>query len=55
MVIKAVDLVTEWLRLRPLAMEDIHAIFAIAQEKQSIEDFQYAAHSLEDVRSCLER
>lgn len=47
-------LATRRLALEPLGLDDIPAIFEIAREKQSIEDYQYVARSLDDVRAWLE-
>ncbi|MFL7810154.1 MAG: GNAT family N-acetyltransferase [Anaerolineae bacterium] len=47
-------LVTDRLALDPLTTDDILAIFEIAREKESIEDYQYAARSLDEVRAWLE-
>ena len=44
---------TERLVLRPLTTADIPAIFKIARDKQSIEDFQYVATKVEDVEKWL--
>jgi RimJ/RimL family protein N-acetyltransferase len=54
MAVTATTIVTERLTLEPLALADMQAIYDIAQEKKSIEDFQYVAHSLDDVKSWLE-
>jgi [ribosomal protein S5]-alanine N-acetyltransferase len=53
-MITATTIVSKRLRLEPLTLADVHAIYDIAREKKSIEDFQYVAHSLEDVKSWLE-
>ncbi len=45
---------TQWLTLEPLKLDDIHAIYEIAREKESIEDFQYVADSIDDVKAWLE-
>jgi RimJ/RimL family protein N-acetyltransferase len=50
----ATDLVTKRLTLEPLKLADTQAIYEIAREKESIEDFQYVAHSLDDVKAWLE-
>lgn len=49
----ATNLETERLTLEPLKLTDIPAIYDIAKEKQSIEDFQYVAHSIDDVKAWL--
>ncbi len=51
---KAIPLHTERLFLDPLTSADFDDIFRIAQEKRSIEDFQYVASKPEDVRAWLE-
>ena len=50
----ATHLDTPRLTLKPLESADIAAIYNIAKEKKSIEDFQYVAHSLDDVKEWLE-
>lgn len=45
---------TRRLRLELLTMADLPAIYELARDRKTIEDFQYAAHSLEDVRAWLE-
>lgn len=45
---------TERLTLDPLTVADITAIFEIAREKESIEDYQYVARSLDDAKAWLE-
>lgn len=50
----ATKLGTPRLTLEPLQLSDLQAIYDIAKEKQSIEDFQYVASSIEDVRAWLE-
>lgn len=50
----AVQLKTERLILDPLKPSDLEDIYRIAQDERSIEDFQYAAESLEDVKLWLE-
>lgn len=54
MMITATDLVTKRLALEPLTLADTQAIYELAREKKSIEDFQYVAHSLDDVKAWLE-
>lgn len=54
MVVTPTIIVTERLTLTPLTLADAQAIYDIAQEKESIEDFQYVAHSLDDVKRWLE-
>ena len=50
----ATKLGTPRLTLEPFQLSDLQAIYDIAKEKQSIEDFQYVASSIEDVRAWLE-
>ncbi|WP_299493783.1 GNAT family protein [Acaryochloris sp. IP29b_bin.137] len=50
----ATTLCTQRLTLEPLTLADIQAIYAIAKERQSIEDFQYVASSVDDVKAWLE-
>ncbi|MEM9219565.1 MAG: GNAT family protein [Cyanobacteria bacterium P01_F01_bin.150] len=50
----AIKLVTERLTLKPLTLADLQSIYDIAQEKRSIEDFQYVACSMDDVKAWLE-
>ena len=50
----AAKLGTPRLTLEPFQLSDLQAIYDIAKEKQSIEDFQYVASSIEDVRAWLE-
>ena len=50
----ATKLGTKRLTLEPLKLTDMQAIYDIAQEKQSIEDFQYVARSVDDVKAWLE-
>lgn len=45
---------TKRLILEPLTLADTQAIYDIAKERQSIEDFQYVACSIDDVKSWLE-
>ena len=47
-------LCTQRLTLDPLQLDDLQAIYDIAKEKKSIEDFQYAARSLDDVKTWLQ-
>ena len=47
------EIVTDRLTLVPLTLADLNPIYDIAREKQSIEDFQYVAHSLDDVKAWL--
>jgi RimJ/RimL family protein N-acetyltransferase len=47
-------ILTQRLSLIPLDLSDLKSIYQIAREKRSIEDFQYAAHTVEDVRAWLE-
>lgn len=49
----AVKLQTERLILDPLKPSDLEEIYSIARDGRSIEDFQYAAESLEDVKLWL--
>ncbi len=51
---KATQLHTERLMLDPLELGDIPAIYEIAKERRSIEDFQYVANNLGDVKAWLE-
>ena len=50
----ATKLGTKRLTLEPLTLADIEAIYNIAKERQSIEDFQYVAYSVDDVKVWLE-
>ena len=50
----ATEITTERLILTPLTTADLPAIFNIAQHKESIEDFQYAAETIDDVKKWLE-
>ncbi|MEM9004373.1 MAG: GNAT family N-acetyltransferase [Cyanobacteria bacterium P01_F01_bin.86] len=50
----ATNLCTQRLTLAPLKLADMPAIYDIAKEKESIEDFQYVAGSLDDVKAWLE-
>lgn len=54
MTVTATTIVTKRLTLEPLTLADVQAIYEIAQEKESIEDFHYVAHSLDDVKRWLE-
>jgi ribosomal-protein-alanine N-acetyltransferase len=54
MVVATPRLVTARLALEPLGLDDIPAIFEIAREKESIEDYQYVVRSLEEIRAWLE-
>ncbi|MEM9907649.1 MAG: GNAT family protein [Cyanobacteria bacterium P01_D01_bin.44] len=45
---------TKRLTLTPLTLADMQAIYDIAKERRSIEDFQYVACSIEDVKAWLE-
>ncbi|MEM9266073.1 MAG: GNAT family N-acetyltransferase [Cyanobacteria bacterium P01_F01_bin.13] len=47
-------LYTKRLVLEPLELADVQAIYDIAKERKSIEDFQYVADNLNDVRAWLE-
>ena len=49
----ATKLGTKRLTLEPLTLADMTAIYDIAQERQSIEDFQYVASSVDDVKAWL--
>lgn len=49
-----VNLYTKRLVLEPLKLADIPAVYEIAKERQSIEDFQYVANSIDEVRDWLE-
>ncbi len=53
-MVTATKIVTKRLSLDPLALIDMEAIYHIARDKRSIEDFQYVAHRLEDVKAWLE-
>ncbi|MEO0538708.1 MAG: GNAT family N-acetyltransferase [Cyanobacteria bacterium P01_A01_bin.123] len=50
----AINLRTKRLTLEPLKLADMPAIYNIAKERKSIEDFQYVADSLDDVKDWLE-
>lgn len=50
----ATKLATKRLTLEPLTLSDMQAIYDIAKERQSIEDFQYVAYSVDDVKAWLE-
>ncbi|MEO1352146.1 MAG: GNAT family N-acetyltransferase [Cyanobacteria bacterium J06635_15] len=50
----AINLRTKRLTLEPLKLADMLAIYDIAKERKSIEDFQYVANSLDDVKDWLE-
>ncbi|MEO1125653.1 MAG: GNAT family N-acetyltransferase, partial [Cyanobacteria bacterium J06639_16] len=50
----AINLRTKRLTLEPLKLADMLAIYDIAKERKSIEDFQYVADSLDDVKDWLE-
>ena len=50
----ATKIETKRLTLEPLKLADMQAIYDIAQERQSIEDFQYVASSIDDVKAWLE-
>lgn len=50
----ATNLFTKRLILEPLTLVDIQAIYDIAKNKKSIEDFQYVASSVDDVKTWLE-
>ena len=54
MKIIAERIYTPNLVLDPLTLADMDAIFAIAREKNSIEDFQFVAKSIDDVKTWLE-
>lgn len=45
---------TERLTLDPATSGDLDEIFEIARDRESIEDFQYAAEGIEDVKAWLE-
>ncbi|MEM7029345.1 MAG: GNAT family N-acetyltransferase [Chloroflexota bacterium] len=53
-MVTATTIITKRLTLEPLTLDDVQAIYKIAQDKESIEDFQYVAHSLDDVKRWLE-
>jgi ribosomal-protein-alanine N-acetyltransferase len=53
-MVMATTLHTQRLTLEPLQLDDVPNIYEIAKEKGSIEDFQYVAHSLDDVKAWLE-
>jgi hypothetical protein len=53
-MVTATTIFTKRLTLEPFTMADVQAIYEIAQEKKSIEDFRYVAHSLDDVKNWLE-
>ncbi|MEM9155563.1 MAG: GNAT family N-acetyltransferase, partial [Cyanobacteria bacterium P01_F01_bin.33] len=48
------NLYTKRLMLEPLKLADIPAVYEIAKDRQSIEDFQYVANSIDEVRDWLE-
>ncbi|MEM8809676.1 MAG: GNAT family protein [Cyanobacteria bacterium P01_G01_bin.38] len=50
----ATKLGTQRLTLEPMTLADMQAIYDIAKERQSIEDFQYVAWSIDDVKTWLE-
>ena len=50
----ATKLGTKRLTLEPLKLSDLQGIYDIAKERQSIEDFQYVASSVDDVKAWLE-
>lgn len=52
-MVVATNLETPRLILKPIEPSDIADIYEIAKEKKSIEDFQYVAHSLNDVQAWL--
>ncbi len=53
MVVPATEIVTARLTLVPLTLDDLQDIFAIARCKESIEDYQYVAQHLDDVKGWL--
>jgi ribosomal-protein-alanine N-acetyltransferase len=53
-MVTATQIVTRRLTLDPLTSADMEALYDIAREKKSIEDFQHVAHSLDDVKAWLE-
>ena len=53
-MVVATNLCTERLTLEPLTLDDTQAIYDIAKNKKSIEDFQYVASCLDDVKKWLE-
>jgi len=50
----AIELQSKRLRLTPLRLADIPAIYEIAKTRESIEDFQRQAESVDDVRAWVE-
>ena len=53
-MVTTTKIITNRLTLDPLELTDTEAIYQIAQDKRSIEDFQYVAQRLEDVKAWLE-
>lgn len=53
-MVVAISLDTPRLTLKPLTLSDMTAIYDIAKEKKSVEDFQHVAQSLNDVKGWLE-
>ena len=53
-MVKVKKIITDRLILDPLTIDDIEAIYELAKDKKSIEDFQYVANSVEDVKAWLE-
>ena len=53
-MVTATTIKTERLLLMPLKMTHLEALFEIAKDPRSIEDYQYAAQEIEDVRQWLE-
>lgn len=53
-MVVATKLCTKRLTLEPLKLGDIQTIYDIAKEQKSIEDFQYVASSIDDLKAWLE-
>ena len=53
-MVVATKLYTQRLTLEPLTLGDIQTIYDLAKEPKSIEDFQYDASSIDDVKAWLE-
>ena len=53
-MVVATSLDTSRLTLKPLRLSDVEDIYTNAKEKKSIEDFQYVAHNIDDVKAWLE-
>jgi RimJ/RimL family protein N-acetyltransferase len=53
-MVAAPRIATQRLVLEPLTLNDIPAVYDIAREKESIEDYQYVARNIDEVRAWLE-